>query len=233
MKRAAIYTRVSTARSGRYGERLAHDQNPAVQERPLHDLIAARSWTLARVYTDRDSGAKEDRPALKELMADARRGGFDVVVVWRFDRLSRSVRHFLDLVEELRSMNVDLVSYGQAFDSTTPMGKFTLTMFAALAELEREVIRERVFAGLEYAREHGTKSGRAIGRPKRIFRRDQVVELRQAGLSWRAIAAELGVGYGTVRQAWRSFSSAPEVSENPMSCNLRNESGRKGLSGGE
>lgn len=233
MKRVAIYTRVSTAARAKYGDRQAYDQNPAVQEQPLRALIDARGWALARVYTDRESGAKQDRPALKELMADARRGAFDVVVVWRFDRLSRSVRHFLDVTEELRSLNVDLVSHGQAFDSTTPMGKFTLTMFAALAELEREVIRERVIAGMEYAHDHGTKSGRPIGRPKRIFRRDQVAELRQAGLSWRAIANSLGVGYGTARQAWRSLGGAPAVSENPIAGSLRHVRGDKGLSGGE
>jgi len=181
----------------------------------LRELIATRGWPLARVYTDRESGAAEDRPALKELLADARRGAFDVVVIWRFDRLSRSVRHFLDVVEELRLLNVDLISHQQAFDTTTPLGKFTLTMFAALAELEREVIRERVRAGLEYAREHGTKSGRPIGRPKRIFRRDQVAELRQAGFSWRAIARKLGVGRGTVVQAWRASGGTTEASENP------------------
>ena len=204
MKRAAIYTRVSTATRGRYGDRLAHDQNPAVQEAPLRDLAAARGWTLVRVYSDRDSGAKEDRPALKELMNDARRGAFDVVMVWRFDRLSRSVLQFLDVVEELRSLGVDLVSHGQAFDSSTPMGKFTLTMFAALAELEREVIRDRIVAGLEYARHNGTKSGRAIGRPKRIFRRDQAAELRAAGVSWNAIASQMGVSASTVRRALKN-----------------------------
>jgi DNA invertase Pin-like site-specific DNA recombinase len=80
---------------------MAHDQNPAVQEAPLRCLIAARGWELVRIYTDRVSGAKENRPALSELMADARRGAFDVVLVWRFDRLSRSVRHFLTLIDEL------------------------------------------------------------------------------------------------------------------------------------
>ena len=93
------------------------------------------------------------------------------------------------------------------------------------------MIRERVRAGMEYAREHGTKSGRPIGRPRRIFRRDQVAELRAAGLSWRAIAARLGVSYGTVRQAWRMPNGAPEVSRNPVAGILSDAAGGQGLPG--
>ena len=118
-------------------------------------------------------------------MADARRRAFDVVLVWRFDRLSCDVRQFLSLVAELESVGVGLVSHEEVFDSTTPMGRFTLTMFAALAELEREVIRERIRAGIEYARLHGTKSGKPIGRPRRVFDREKAVRLREQGFSVR------------------------------------------------
>ena len=213
--RAGIYTRVSTASRSRYGAALAYDQNPEVQEAPLRRLIAARGWTLTRVYSDRITGAEERRPALVELMADARRGTFEVVLVWRFDRLSRSVQHFLSVVAELRSLGVDLISHEQAFDTTTPMGKFTLTMFAALAELEREVIRERVRAGIDYARAHGTKSGRPLGRPRRIFDRLAVGRLRAEGLSFRQIAGKVGVGYGTVLRAVQRPGGASGVIQNP------------------
>ena len=121
-----------------------------------------------------------------------------MILVWKFDRMSRSVSHFLEVVEELRTLGVDLVSHSQAFDSTTPMGKFTLTMFVALGELEVEIIKERVLAGLDYARKHGTKSGRAIGRPRRVFNRDQVQALAAQGLSIRQIGAQLGLSRSTV-----------------------------------
>jgi len=156
----------------RFGAVRAYEQNPEVQEAPLRRLAELRGWTVTRVYADRQCGVSENRPALRELMADARRGQFDVLLVWRFDRLSRSLPQFLTLAAELRAWGVDLVSSEQAFDSTTPMGKFCVAMFGALAELEREVICERVRAGMAYAREHGTRSGKAIGRPKSVFLRD-------------------------------------------------------------
>jgi DNA invertase Pin-like site-specific DNA recombinase len=202
--RAAIYTRVSTRGTSKYGDKLAFDQNPEVQEAPLRAFIQSRGWTLERVFSDRESGRKSDRPALKHLMTAARRREIDVIVVWRFDRMSRSTKHFLEVVEELRTLGVDLVSHSQAFDSTTPMGKFTMTMFAALGELEVEIIKDRVLAGLDYARQHGTKSGRAIGRPKAIFNRDQVRELAAQGLSVRAIGKQLGLSKDTVGRALRA-----------------------------
>ena len=136
------------------------------------------------------------------VVIGADNGKFDVVMVWRFDRLSRSVIHFLQTVEELQRLNVDFVSHEQSFDTTTPMGRFCLTMFGALAELERAVIRERVVVGLEYARTRGTKSGKPIGRPKAIFDRAKVAELRKEGLSWHANL--LGAGVGTIRRAYQA-----------------------------
>jgi DNA invertase Pin-like site-specific DNA recombinase len=196
--RAAIYTRVSTRGTSKYGDKTAFDQNPEVQEAPLRDFIRSRGWTLEKVYSDRESGRKHDRHALKQLMTAARRREIDVIVVWRFDRMSRSTAHFLEVVEELRQLGVDLVSHSQAFDSTTPMGKFTMTMFGALGELEVETIRERVEAGLDYARKHGTKSGKAIGRPKLVFSRDEVRALYAGGKSIREIGQQLGLSRGTV-----------------------------------
>ncbi len=137
------------------------------------------------------------------MMADARRGKFDVVMVWRFDRLSRSALHFLRVVEELRAMGVDFVSHEQALDTTTAMGKFVLTMFAGLSELERQVIRERVRAGIKHAKRHGTKSGKAIGRPLCVFDRAQIEQLRMQGLGLRDIARKLNIGYGTACRAAR------------------------------
>jgi DNA invertase Pin-like site-specific DNA recombinase len=119
-------------------------------------LIAQRGWTLYRLYSDRASGAKEKRPALDALMADARRGLFDVVVVWRFDPFARSVKQLVLALEECRSLGVDFISHQEALDTSTPMGRVMFTIIAAMAELERDVITERTAGGLEYARQHGT-----------------------------------------------------------------------------
>jgi len=146
------------------------------------------------------SGAKEARPGLNALMANARRGASDVVVVWRFDRFARSVKQLVLALEEFRSLGIDFISHQEALDTSTPMGRAMFTIIAAMAELERDVIRERTTAGFEYARQHGTKSGKPIGRPRAVFRRDQVLQLRGEGLSWREIARRLGIGEGTVRR---------------------------------
>src|SRR5271157_4965870 len=183
--RACAYLRVSTAHKTIRSDSGSFDQDPAVQEQPIRDLIAQRGWKLYRIYSDRASGAKESRPGLDALMADARRGAFDVVVVWRFDRFARTVKQLVLALEEFRSLGIDFVSHQEALDTSAPMGKAMFAIIAAMAELERSVIRERVVAGLEHARQCGTRSGRAIGRPRVVFPRDQVAELRSQGVSWR------------------------------------------------
>jgi DNA invertase Pin-like site-specific DNA recombinase len=214
--RAAIYIRVSTASKSRQGESAAFDQNPAVEEQPLRDLIQRRGWELANVYQDRASGAKERRPGLDALMAEARRGAFKAVVVWRFDRFARSVKQLVLALEEFRGLHIQFISHQEALDTSTPMGEAMFTIIAAMAKLERSVIRERVVAGLEYARQHGTKSGRAVGRPMVVFRRDEVAVLSAQGLSIRQIARQLGVGMGTVRRVLQSGTGAPELCQNPV-----------------
>ena len=187
-----------------------------MQEQPLRDLIAQRGWTLYRVYCDRGSGAKEGRTGLDALMADARRGAFDIVAVWRFDRFARSVKQLILALEEFRALGIDFVSHQEALDTSTPMGKAMFTIIAAMAELERSVIRERVVAGLDYANQHGTRSGKAIGRPKAVFHRDQVAELRASGLSWREIGRRMGAGVGTVRRALGASPRAKAPCQNPI-----------------
>ncbi len=202
MKRVAMYVRVSTTSKSRKGDTVAFDQDPAVQEVPLRQLIVQRGWQVHEVYSDRMSGSKERRPGLDRLMADAKRGRFDVVVVWRFDRFARSVRQLVNALEEFRGLGIDFVSHQEAVDTSTPMGKAMFTMIAAMAEFERSLICERVMAGIEHARQRGTKSGKALGRPRAIFRRDKAEELRKSGKSWREIADELGVGVTTVRRVF-------------------------------
>jgi putative DNA-invertase from lambdoid prophage Rac len=215
MKRAAIYVRVSTAVKARNGAENTFEQNPAVQEQPLRALAEQRGWSIARVYSDRMSGAKADRPGFNALMKDARRGLFDLVLVWRLDRWGRSVPHLLATLQELVALGIGFVSLTEALDLTTPAGRAMAGLLAIFAEFEREILRERVQAGLEYARQHGTKSGKAIGRPRRVFDREKVRALRQAGLSIEKIALQMGLGVGTVVRVLRDAADDSTAFHNP------------------
>lgn len=155
--RAGLYARVSTV-----------DQEPENQLQELRRYVAARGWESVE-YVDRGvSGAKDRRPALDALVTDARRRRFDVLVCWRLDRLGRNLRHLVTLLEELQGVGVAFVSLGEGIDCTTPAGKLQLHILAALAEFERERIRERVLAGLRRARAQGTRLGRPRSRPASI-----------------------------------------------------------------
>jgi len=220
-RRACLYIRVSTASKSKHGSALAFDQEPAVQEQPLRELVAQRGWKLHQIYSDRASGSKETRPGLDALMADARRGAFDVVVVWRFDRFARSVKQLVLALEEFRSLGIDFVSHQEALDTSSAMGRAMFTIISTMAELERSAILERVKAGLEYARSNGTKSGRPIGRPRVIFRRDQVEKLRRQGTSWREIARQLGAKATTVRRMYQTpATDSTEACQNPLAGTL-------------
>jgi DNA invertase Pin-like site-specific DNA recombinase len=125
------------------------------------------------------------------------------VIVWRFFRFARSVKQLVIALEEFRSLNIDFVSHQEALDTSTPMGKAMFTIIAAMAELEKSVIRERVIAGLDYAQTHGTKSGKPVGRPKLVFDRYEVIRLRhQERLSWTQIAKRLKISNGSARRAY-------------------------------
>jgi DNA invertase Pin-like site-specific DNA recombinase len=211
-KRSVLYIRVSTTnRSTR--NQAVFEQNPEVQELPLRQLAEQRGWSVVRVYSDRMSGASESRPGLTALMSDARRGAFDVVVVFRFDRFARSVKQLVLALEEFRTLGIGFVSQQEALDTSTPMGEAMFAIIAAMAQLERRVIQERVIAGIEHAKTKGTKSGAAIGRPRAVFDRASVVELRTAGQSWRQIAAALSVGVATVCRVYDQGVPKPSINE--------------------
>ncbi len=118
MKRVALYVRVSTANKSRQGDVVVFDQNPEVQEQPLRHLVAQRGWAVHHVYSDRASGAADSRPGLDALMGDARRGAFDVVIVWRFDRFARNVRQLILALEEFRSLGIGSISHQETLDSS-------------------------------------------------------------------------------------------------------------------
>lgn len=191
--RAAIYARVSTSN---------HGQDVGMQTRELRQFCEARGWQIAGEYLDEGiSGAKDSRPELNRLMADAHRRKFDAVVCWKFDRFARSVSHLLRALETFQSLGVAFVSLSEQVDTTTPTGRMVFTVLGAVAELERSLIAERVRAGLRNAR----AKGKRLGRPRVTVDRSKIVALRAQGRSWPQIASELGVSVGTAYQAARGL----------------------------
>jgi DNA invertase Pin-like site-specific DNA recombinase len=187
--RAAIYARVSTTN---------HGQDVTLQTRELEQFALARGWQVVGQYLDAGvSGAKDSRPELNRLMADAHRRKFDVVVVWKFDRFARSVSHLLRALETFNALGIAFVSLSESLDTSTPAGKMVFTVLGAVAELERSLIAERVRAGLRNAR----ANGKTLGRPRTVVDATTVGRLRSEGASWRAIANQLGVGVGIVYRA--------------------------------
>jgi DNA invertase Pin-like site-specific DNA recombinase len=187
--RVAIYARVST---------LNHGQDVSLQTRELQQFAAARSWTIAGEYIDAGvSGAKDSRPELNRLMADAHKRRFDVVCVWRFDRFARSVSHLLRALETFKALGIDFVSYSEQMDTSTPAGKMVFTVLGAVAELERSLIVERVRAGLRNAR----AKGKRLGRPRTLVDGATISRLRSQGRSIREIADQLGYSRGTVHKS--------------------------------
>ncbi len=189
--RAALYARVSTSR----------DQNPKLQTDDLRRVAEQRGWLVVGEYVDvGQSGSKDRRPELNRLTADINQGKVDLVACWRFDRFARSVRHLVTALDEFRARGVDFVSLHDGVDTSTPAGRFTFHVIAAVAELERELIRERTRAGLAAARRRGA----AIGRPRAEVDVGEVRRLQQRGLSIARVAKRLGVSPSTIRRALRT-----------------------------
>lgn len=183
--RIGIYARVSTK-----------DQSCELQLRDLRTYCGARGFELIREYIDvGQSGASASRPQLNVLMGDARKRQFDAIIVWRFDRFARSTKHLLMALEEFRVLGIQFISYQENMDTSSPLGQALFTIVSAVAQLERDLIRERVSAGLRNAR----AKGKTLGRPTVVASCEQIIALRSKGQSLREIAAKLGVGYGTVR----------------------------------
>jgi DNA invertase Pin-like site-specific DNA recombinase len=181
--RAAIYARVSTL-----------DQEPENQLVELRRYTQARGWT-AKEYVDRGvSGSKDRRPALDQLVADAKRRRFDVLVCWRLDRLGRNLKHLVSLLDDLQALGVAFVSLAEGIDATTPAGRLQMHILGAIAEFERARIAERVRAGLARAKASGTRLGR---RPHRISEADLKAT---AGLSVRRAAATLGLPASVIQR---------------------------------
>jgi DNA invertase Pin-like site-specific DNA recombinase len=185
MKRAALYLRVSTV-----------DQHPETQVHDLRQMATQRSYEIVHEYTDRISGAKAKRPGLDEMMADARRGRFDVVMVWASDRIARSVKHFLDVLDELSRLKIEYVSFRENIDSGGPLGRAIVVIIGAVAELERNLIIERVRAGMRRAR----LEGQHIGRNPLVLDNAAIQRDRGQGQSLRQIAKGHRISTATVRR---------------------------------
>lgn len=186
--KAALYCRVSTS-----------EQTTDNQLHELQRYASARGWDTA-IYADTISGAKDRRPALDQLLADARRRRVDAVVCWRLDRLGRNLKHLVTLLDELQALGVSFVSLNEGIDLSTPAGRLQLHILSALAEFERERISKRVRAGLARARRQGKK----LGRP----RNQRPAMSLPKGLTVRQAAAQWGVSRSTAAR-WINNGTAP------------------------
>ena len=166
VKRAALYMRVSTL-----------DQHPETQLLDLRQMVSQRGYEIVDEFTDRISGAKARRPGLDGLMRDARRGRFDVVLVWASDRIARSVKHFLEVLDELIHLNIEFVSFREQIDTGGPLGRAVVVIIGVVAELERSLIVERVRAGMRRAK----LEGQHIGRKPLDLDRVAILRDRQSG----------------------------------------------------
>jgi DNA invertase Pin-like site-specific DNA recombinase len=185
MKRAALYLRVSTL-----------DQHPETQLYDLRQMAQQRGYEIVQEYTDRISGAKARRPGLDDMMHDARRGRFDVVLVWASDRIARSTKHFLDVLDELNRLNIEFISFREQIDTGGPLGRAVVVIIGAIAELERNLIIERVRAGMRRAR----LEGRHIGRKPLELDHAAICRDRCRGESLRQIAKCHRISTATVRR---------------------------------
>ena len=186
-KKVGLYLRVSTSGQTCENQRLE-----------LETYCQRQDWTITKVYEDAGfSGSKANRPALNDMLKDAGKGKFQVLVVWKIDRLARSVADLLNILSTLRSYGVDFCSTTQAIDTTTSYGKMVMTFLGAIAEFERDTIVERVKSGLERAKAQGVK----LGRPRTGFDVHRALQMKQNGSSWGDIAKELKVSSATIRRS--------------------------------
>jgi DNA invertase Pin-like site-specific DNA recombinase len=190
-KRAGLYVRVST-----------DSQQTDMQESELRRYTEERGWKIQKIYADLGvSGRKDVRPALQELMAACRQRRIDVVLVWKFDRFARSLRHLVTALEEFKRLGIDFISATERIDSTSPGGELVFQIFGAISQFEAELISQRVRAGLAEAK----KKGRPLGRPAiKKLSPAEIVRIRAArrkGVTLRRLASQFGASLWAVYQA--------------------------------
>jgi DNA invertase Pin-like site-specific DNA recombinase len=195
VKRAVLYMRVSTG-----------DQHLETQLLDLRQMAAQRNYEIVHEYTDKISGTKAKRPGLDQMMADGRRGRFDVVLVWASDRIARSVKHFLDVLDELNRIGVEYASFRENIDTGGPLGRAIIVIIGAIAELERSLIVERVRAGMRRAR----LEGQHIGRQPLVLDSAAIQQDRCQGQSLREIAKGHRISTATVQRVLRKHASTTQ-----------------------
>lgn len=208
--RVAIYTRVSTG-----------DQRCESQLYDLRQMAAQRGYSIVQEYTDVISGSKSKRPGLDDLLRDARRGKFDLLLIWRFDRIARSTRHFLEVLDELQHLNIGFVSFSEQVDTSSPLGRAMLTIIGAIAQLERDIIRERVRAGMRRARLEGIRIGR---RPIEVDR-EAILEARRRGHSLTQIAKANRISRALVSRVLKEAGAPSHKGVIPAASETRMNSG--------
>lgn len=186
----ALYARVS---------RYDRDQDPENQLRKLRDFADRHGWDVYAEFWDYASGAKPSRPQFDKMLREGRARHYDAVVVVRIDRLARSTRHLLNLLEEMQHYGVDLICTDQEIDTKSPTGRLLITVLGAVAELELELIRDRTKDGLARARAQGKR----LGRPPNPARTEEILWLREQGFSLRQIGRRLGMSHQGVKQRLR------------------------------
>ena len=210
MKRAALYCRVSTL-----------DQNPQTQTLDLRRLAEQRGFEVVHEYTDKISGVKAKRPALDQMLAAAHRREFDVVLVWAADRLARSVRHFLEVLDTLNHLGIEFVSFRENFDTGGPLGRAVVVIVSAVAELERNLIIERVRAGLRRAR----IEGRQLGRKPLEIDRAALLRDRGRGLSLAQLARTYRISRSSVARVIKQADAARVSRLSGMSAAVAGQGG--------
>jgi len=196
-ERAALYARCSTHDKG---------QDPELQLAPLREYCQRRGFTVAGEYIDNGvSGMKDRRPQLDRLLESARKRQVDLIIVWKLDRLGRSLKHLITILDEFKALDIGFVSYQDNLDFSTPSGRLMFHLLGAFAEFERDLIKERVKAGIFNAKAKGKKIGR---RPLTPAVAQKVVSLKMEGLSYRTISRKLNVSIGSVHKTLLNSGSA-------------------------
>ena len=209
MKRAALYLRTSTL-----------DQNPSTQLHDLKQLAEQRAFEVVDVYTDRGfSGTRAKRPGLDRLLADARRGRFQAVLVWSCDRVARSTRHLLEVLDELGRLEIAFVSFRESLDTAGALGRAITVIIAAISELERNLIVERVRAGMRRARAEGQR----LGRPPLDLDREAIQRDRARGLSLAQLAKVHQTSRTSIRRVLSGVPNGVSQADSQLTENRRPE----------
>ena len=190
-KTVAIYARVSTDK-----------QKVDMQLQELRLFVKRSGWTIHNEYIDHGfTGANTNRPAFTVMLDDAKKRKFDILLIWKLDRLSRSMKDLINTLDELGHYGINFISYDNNLDTTTPTGKLVFHVIGAVAEFEKDIIRDRVIAGLAHAKSQGKRLGRP---PLSDAKLTEAKKLLKQGLSMRAVEKKLGVGEGTIRKKLKS-----------------------------